>query len=432
MSGGDGTSPVWRPFTQHGLNEPVPMVVRTEGAALHTDDGRRIIDAISSWWVITHGHSHPRLQAALRRASERYDQIIFAGWTHEPAETLARELVAMTPEPLRHVFYSDSGSTSVEVALKMALGFWANTGRPRHRIVTLQHGYHGDTIGTMSVGERGVFNRAYAPLLFDVATIPFPAPGAEQVTIDALEAVCRQDPAPAAFIVEPLILGAGGMLIYSAAVLRAMAEVCARHEVLFIADEVMTGWGRTGTRLACEQAGITPDILCLSKGLTGGALPLAVTLATGPIFDAHRSTDRSRMFFHSSSYTANPIACAVAVENLAIWRDEPVLERIDALGAAQAGHLDRLRDHPSLTRHRQLGTIAAVDFNGGRDGYLSGLGPWLLAFFRDRDLLVRPLGDTVYVMPPYCIDGPDLDRVWSAIAEAANAVAARDGRPGRG
>ena len=416
-------SPVWHPFTQHGLNEAIPEVVRTDGAALHTADGRRVVDAISSWWVITHGHSHPRLQAAIRRASERFDQIIFAGWTHEPAETLARGLVEITPEPLEHVFFSDSGSTAVEVALKMALGFWTNIGEPRHRIVVMRHSYHGDTIGTMSVGERGVFNQAYAPLLFDVATIPFPAAGAEQVSIDALEAVCRQDPAPAAFIVEPLILGAGGMLIYPAWVLKAFAEVCARHGVLFIADEVMTGWGRTGTLFACEQAGVSPDILCLSKGLTGGALPLAATLATAPIFEAHRSTDRSRMFFHSSSYTANPIACAAAAENLAIWRDEPVRDRIAFLAGAQETRLDRLRGHPALTNPRRLGTIAAVDFDGARGGYLSGRGPWLSAFFREHDVLVRPLGDTVYVMPPYCTDDADLNRIWDAIEAAADAVA---------
>jgi len=417
------SSPVWHPFTQHGLNEPIPQVVRTQGAALHTADGRRVIDAISSWWVITHGHSHPRLQAAIRRASETLDQVIFAGWTHEPAETLAHGLIDITPASLRHVFYSDSGSTAVEVALKMALGFWANTNRPRHRIVVMRHSYHGDTVGTMSVGERGVFNQAYAPLLFDVATIPFPAGGSEQASIDALEAFCRQEPKPAAFIVEPLILGAGGMLIYSPATLRAYAEVCARHEVLFIVDEVMTGWGRTGTLLACEQAGVSPDILCLSKGLTGGALPLAVTLATAPIFEAHRSRDRAKMFFHSSSYTANPIACAVAAENLAIWREEPVLERVAALGQAQQTHLDRLADHPALTNARRLGTIAAVDFDGARSGYLSGLGPRLLAFFRERDLLIRPLGDTVYVMPPYCIEGDDLNRVWDAIEGAADLFA---------
>ncbi|MBD8638746.1 adenosylmethionine--8-amino-7-oxononanoate transaminase [Sphingomonas sp. CFBP 13733] len=410
------TSPIWHPFTQHGLGDPIPRIVRTEGAALHTSDGRRIVDAISSWWVTTHGHRHPRIMAAIAEEAGRMDQIIFAGWTHEPAETLAHGLVAIMPEALRHVFFSDSGSTAVEVALKMALGYWRNRDEPRDRILVLEHSYHGDTIGTMSVGERGVYNRAYAPLLFDVGTIPFPHPGAEQATLDALEAACRAT--PAAFIVEPLVLGAGGMLIYPPHVLAEMRAICARHAVLFIADEVMTGWGRTGTLLACEQAGVVPDILCLSKGLTGGAVPLAVTMATAEIFDAHLSDDRARMFFHSSSYTANPIACAAANANLAIWRDEPVHDRIATLGARQAAHLDRIACLPGVTNPRRLGTIAAVDLQVGDRGYLSDLGPKLLRFFTARDLLLRPLGNTVYVMPPYCIDEADLDAIYAAIEEA--------------
>jgi adenosylmethionine-8-amino-7-oxononanoate aminotransferase len=414
-------SPIWHPFTQHGLDEPIPRVTHAEGAILYTEDGRRIVDAISSWWVTTHGHCHPRIMAAIAEQAQRLDQIIFAGWTHEPAETLARGLVAMLPPALSRVFFSDSGSTSVEVALKMALGYWANRGQPRDQILVLEHSYHGDTIGAMSVGARGVFNQAYGALLFDVGTIPFPAAGHEQATLDALETACRHQ--PAAFIVEPLVLGAGGMLFYPAWVLAEMRAICARHDVLFIADEVMTGWGRTGTLLACEQAGVVPDILCLSKGLTGGAVPLAVTLATEPIYDAHFSTDRSKMFFHSSSYTANPIACAAANANLAVWREEPVLDRVADLTARQAANLASLADHRNVRGARTLGTITAVDLvDPAGGGYLSNLGPALLKRFRDADLLLRPLGNTVYVMPPYSIEPADLDRVHAAIGEAADAL----------
>jgi adenosylmethionine-8-amino-7-oxononanoate aminotransferase len=359
--------------------------------------------------------------AAIAAQAGQLDQIIFAGWTHQPAETLARALVEMMPRPLDHVFYSDSGSTSVEVALKMALGFFAHRGEPRHRIIVMEGSYHGDTIGAMSVGARGVFNEAYGPLLFDVATLPFPAPGKEQATLDALEAFCRAPEAPAAFIVEPLVLGAGGMLFYPAAVLAEMRAICAAHGVLFIADEVMTGWGRTGTLLATEQAGIVPDILCLSKGLTGGAIPLAVTLATPPIFEAHYSKDRAKQFFHSSSYTANPLACAAANANLALWNEEPVLDRIALLGQRQAERLARLAS-PRIRNARQLGTITALEIEEAGGDYLSALGPRLLAFFRDRDLLLRPLGNTVYVMPPYCTDEADLDAIYSAIAEAAETL----------
>jgi adenosylmethionine-8-amino-7-oxononanoate aminotransferase len=410
-------SPIWHPFTQHGLGEPIPLVTHAEGAALLTADGRRIVDAISSWWVTTHGHAHPRIAAAIAEQAGRLDQIIFAGLTHEPAETLAAGLRAIMPAELTRVFFSDSGSTSVEVALKMALGYWLNRGEPRSRILVMEHGYHGDTIGAMSVGARGVFNRAYAPLLFDVGTIPFPAAGHEQETLDALDRACRAG--AAAFIVEPLILGAGGMLIYPAAILTEMRRLCAHHGVLFIADEVMTAWGRTGTLLACEQAGVVPDILCLSKGLTGGAVPLAVTMATEPVFAAHYGPDRASMFFHSSSYTANPIACAAAVANLAIWREEPVLERIADLSRRQAAHLADLERLPAVSGARRLGTIAAAEI-GGDAGYLSDLAPRLLGFFRERGILLRPLGNTVYVMPPYCITDADMAAVYAAIADACD------------
>jgi adenosylmethionine-8-amino-7-oxononanoate aminotransferase len=266
----------------------------------------------------------------------------------------------------------------------------------------------------MSVGARGVFNKSYAPLLFDVDVIPFPEAGAEQASIDSFERLCADR--PAALIVEPLLLGAGGMRMYPAWVLKALRELCAAHGVLFISDEVMTGWGRTGTLLACEQAGVVPDLLCLSKGLTGGSLPLAVTMATPAIFESHRSTDRAKMFFHSSSYTANPIACAAAAANLSIWRDEPVLERVADLGGRQAAHARALEG--KVNNLRQLGTIVAMELEDRASAYLSSLGPKLMTFFRERDVLLRPLGNTVYVMPPYCISDDDLARIYGVIGEA--------------
>ncbi|WP_225009614.1 adenosylmethionine--8-amino-7-oxononanoate transaminase [Novosphingobium percolationis] len=412
-------SPVWHPFTQHGLQEPVPLVTHAEGAALYTADGRRVLDAISSWWVTTHGHCHPRIMDAIRAQAGKLDQLIFAGWTHEPAEQVAAGLVEIMPRDLTRVFFSDSGSTCVEVALKMALGFWAHRGSDRHRILVLEHSYHGDTIGAMSVGERGVFNQPYAPLLFDVGTIPFPT-GDGAATLEALEVACRAG--AAAFIVEPLLLGAGGMLVYSPEMLRSMAAICRAHDVLFIADEVMTGWGRTGTLLACEQAGVVPDILCLAKGLTGGSMPLAVTMAREEIFMAHWSTDRAKMFYHSSSYTANPIACAAAAANLAIWREEPVRARIAALGERQQAMLDRLARVPGVTNPRRCGTVAAIDVEVPDGGYLSTLAPRLMALFREADVLLRPLGNTIYVMPPYCLDEADHGLIEAAIVKGVEAV----------
>jgi adenosylmethionine---8-amino-7-oxononanoate aminotransferase len=408
------TSPVWHPFTQHGLGEPIPRIVSARGAWLDCADGSRLLDGISSWWVITHGHCEPRIAAAIAEQAHRLDQLIFAGYTHPQAEALAAGLVALAPAGLDHVFFSDSGSTAVEVALKMALGYWHNRGEPRHRILVLEHGYHGDTIGAMSVGARGVFNRAYAPLLFDVATVPFPAPGAAQHCLDTLDRLCGAAERPAAFIVEPLVLGAGGMRVYPAEMLRSMRAVCAQHGVLFIADEVMTGWGRTGSLFACDQAGIAPDILCLAKGLTGGAVPLAATLASAAIFDAHSGPDRATMFFHSSSFTANPLCCAAANANLAIWREEDVPGRIAALGTALDAGLAALAGHGALANPRRIGAIAAIDLVVADAGYLSSAAPKLRAQCLAAGVLLRPLGNTIYLMPPYC----------TGAAEVADAVAA--------
>jgi adenosylmethionine-8-amino-7-oxononanoate aminotransferase len=324
--------------------------------------------------------------------------------------------VAVTPPQLEYVFFSDSGSTAVEVALKMALGFWRHRGEKRTGILALEGAYHGDTIGGMSVGERGVFNAPYDPLLFDVERLPFPSAGREETTLQALGAACRRG-GVAALIVEPLILGAGGMLIYAPEVLSEMKRVCETHGVLFIADEVMTGWGRTGTLFACEQASVTPDIACYSKGLTGGSLPLAVTLCRADIFDAHYSTDRSRTFFHSSSYTANPIACAAALANLEIWDKEPVLERVAAIARLHSLGLDRFRDDRRFTNVRQIGSIAALDLASRETGYLAAVGPRLYHGFLSRNLLVRPLGNTIYIMPPYCSGASELGMVYQAIAD---------------
>jgi adenosylmethionine-8-amino-7-oxononanoate aminotransferase len=414
-------SPIWHPFTQHAVQPESTLISRGEGAWLETADGRRIFDAISSWWVVTHGHRHPHIMQAIKSQADRLDQVIFAGFTHEPAEELARHLMAITPPELEYVFFSDSGSTSVEVALKMALGFWRHCGENRSRILALEGAYHGDTIGGMSVGERGVFNAPYDPLLFDVDRLPFPSAGREQATLDALNTACRNG-GVAALIVEPLILGAGGMLIYPPWVLAEMKRICQTHGALFIADEVMTGWGRTGTLFACEQAGVTPDIGCYSKGLTGGSLPLAVTLCRADIFDAHYSTDRTRTFFHSSSYTANPIACAAALANLEIWEREPVMERVARVTALHTERLDRFREDKRFANVRQIGTIAALDIVASDAGYMANIGPLLYQSFRARNLLVRPLGNTIYMMPPYCSGESELDLVYEAIGEIADEI----------
>lgn len=413
------TSPIWHPFTQHALFPQMRPITSADGAWLTDADGTRVFDAISSWWVVTHGHCHPHIVQAIRDQAGRLDQVIFAGHTHEPAERFAEKLLKRLPDGLARLFFSDSGSTAVEVAIKMALGHFRHRGEGRHRLVVMENGYHGDTVGTMSAGERGAFTQPYDPLLYAVDRIPFPAPGREQATLDALEAFAR-NPDTAALLIEPLALGAGGMLFYPPELLAQMAAICARHGVLLIADEVMTGWGRTGRFLACDHAGVVPDILCLSKGITGGHLPLAVTLCREDIYQSHLSTDRRRTFFHSSSYTANPIACAAGVANLELWETEPVQARIDAVASAQATGLARLAGHPKITGARQLGTILAAEI-GGPGAYMAETGPALLRFFTQRNLLIRPLGNTVYLLPPYCSTPAELATCHDAMLEAANA-----------
>lgn len=393
-------------------------VASADGAHLVLADGRRVIDAISSWWVVTHGHRHPKIIEAIKQQADKLDQVIFAGFTHEPAERLARMLLDVAPPGLAHVFYSDSGSTAVEVAIKMALGASRHLGKARTRIVALDGAYHGDTVGTMSAGARGVFTAAYEPLLFDVQRAPFPQAGHEQATLDQIERECRSGEC-CALLVEPLVQGAGGMRMYAPGVLRELRRISSFYGVYLIVDEVMTGFGRTGSMFACEQAGISPDILCLAKGLTGGSLPLAATLATADLFDAHLATDRARMFFHSSSYTANPIACAAAVANLEIWRDEPVQARVADLAARQDAALTRVAGgSDKIVNVRRCGTIAAFDVADVTSGYLSNVAMALMPACLERGVLIRPLGNTVYTMPPYCISAEDLAKTYDGITDA--------------
>lgn len=419
------TSPIWHPFTQHGLFPDSIAIESAKGLYLHTKDGRKIMDGVSSWWINTHGHCHPKIVEAVKEQAGKLDQVIFAGFTHEPAEKLARKLVDVTGRGLDYVFFSDSGSTSVEVALKMAIGYWHNTGRPRKTVIALEHGYHGDTFGTMAVGARSVYNAAYDPYLFDVIHIPFPADDAGENTLEAFRKILSSRAQDiAAFICEPLVLGAGGMLMYSPAVLKGLHDLCADYGIFFIADEVMTGFGRTGTLFACEQAGIVPDILCLSKGLTGGYMPLAVTLCSGDIYRAFYSRDRVKTFFHSSSYTGNALACAAALASLEIWEDEPVRRRISDLTLWQQENLATISRREDVIHARQMGTIAAFDVRvQAGSGYLSGVGSAIHDYCLKHDVLLRPLGNTVYVMPPYVITQSELAHLYAVLEDALNSLA---------
>jgi adenosylmethionine---8-amino-7-oxononanoate aminotransferase len=410
VAGADGRY-IWHPYTQHLGAAPAIEVTSASGAFIHTADGRDIFDAISSWWVTLHGHSHPAIAAAVSRQALALDQVIFTSFTHEPAALLARDLVAVLPDGLNRIFFSDDGSTAVEVALKMALQYHANRGKPRPLIVALENAYHGDTFGAMSVSGRGTFTDPFSTLLFDVRRLPDPTVDDTIAAFDDL--LERHGSEIAAVIVEPLLMGAGGMRMYSPHILSSLQARAHDNGILFIADEVLTGFGRTGQLFACERASIEPDIMCLSKGLTGGTLPLGATAATDEIFDAFLSEDRRRTLFHGHSYTANPIACAAGRASLALLNDDSGLRR-DAIHQAHCAGLARVRTHPQVRNSRVIGTIAAFDLDAGR-GYLSPVGQQLSDFALSYDILLRPLGNVVYVLPPFCATPEELGTVYSVI-----------------
>ncbi len=427
---------VWYPYTQmRGLEPPLEMV-RGEGAWLEARDGRRYLDAISSWWVTLHGHAHPRIAAAVARQAAQLEQVILAGCTHPGAERLAERLLAVAPPGLAHVFYSDDGSTAVEVALKMALQSAQQRGEGQRRtIVAMEHAYHGDTLGAMAVSAPSAFTAAFADLLFPAARVPTAychrCPVGKQRASCAIDCLAplerlleREGEQVAAVIVEPLLQGAGGMIVQPPEFLAGMRKLCDRHGALLIADEVLTGFGRTGTMFACEQAGVTPDILCLSKGLTGGFLPLAATLCTEAVYAAFLAEDRRRTLFHGHSFTGNALGCAAALASLEVFATEPVMARIAAIAATHTRRLARLRGHARVADARQAGTVAALELAEREPGYLAAVGPRLRDHCLRQGVLLRPLGHIVYVLPPYCIQPEELEWVWDVIEAGLESVGA--------
>jgi adenosylmethionine---8-amino-7-oxononanoate aminotransferase len=402
---------LWHPYTQM-QTAPAPLeIVRAEGVWLHTADGRRILDGVSSWWTNIHGHSHPKLNEALTKQAAELEHVIFAGCTHAPAVDLAEGLLRVLPKGLARVFYSDNGSTAVEVAIKMAMQYWRNLGEDRSQFVVLENSYHGDTVGAMSASARGPFTAAFEPLMFEVSRAAGLSGMAEILSENRVAAV----------IIEPMLQGAGGMIMWPSEFVRGLRDLCSRFGTLMIADEVLTGFGRTGKMFACEHANVTPDIVCLSKGLTGGYLPLGATVATAAIYDAFLSDDRAKTFFHGHSYTANPLACAVARASLKLFDDEPVLERVSRIEQQMRDGLEPLRTLPHVADVRVLGGVGVVELAGG--GYLDQLGPRLAAEFLKRDLLLRPLGNIVYFMPPYVISEGETAWVLGEIRAVINSLA---------
>ena len=428
---------VWHPCTQMKDHETVPMIPLRSGSGVWLEDftGKRYLDGISSWWVNLFGHANPRIGAAVAEQLGRLEHAIFAGFTHEPAVRLAEELVRLAPAGLNRCFFADNGSAAIEVAVKMSFHHWRNRGSLRKtRFITLANSYHGETLGALAVGNVDLYKSIYRPLLMDVLTVPSPdayarEPGVSEadharLMFAHMETALEQNHAEvAAVIVEPLVQCAGGMRMYDPVYLQLLREACDRYQVQLIADEIAVGFGRSGTMFACEQAGIRPDYLCLSKGLTGGYLPLSVVMTTDDIYESfYDEYTKLNAFLHSHSYTGNPLACAAANATLAIFREQPVLERNRVLAAHMRAAVAHLQDHPHVAEIRQRGMILAIEVV--KDRATRAPWPWQerrgLRIYRnslERGALLRPLGTTIYFMPPYVIEPDEIDALARVATE---------------
>ncbi len=418
---------IWHPFTQHATErDPIP-IVSAKGATLYREDGRELLDMISSWWTCIHGHGHPALVAALAEQAARLDHVMFAGFTHEPALRLAEALTARLPGGLTRLFFSDDGSTAVEVALKLAYQYWRNRGEAgRTTFLAFEGGYHGDTLGAMSVGRESGFFALFRDLMCEVRTLPYPAtwPGDEEVearearALDALKRALRESGGSiAALIMEPLLQCASGMRRCRPDFVRAVTETAREAGILVIFDEVATGFGRTGTFFACEQAGIAPDIICLAKGLTAGMLPMSVTVTRDDIYEAFLGESFDKALAHGHSFTANPLACAVGLRSLQLFEEENALGRVRHIGLRHAQVLRTLAEHPKVRTPRMLGTVLAFEIAGGAEGYKSSQSQALRDWYLEHGLNIRPLGPTIYLMPPYCITDAEMNRAYAGLID---------------
>ncbi|MEN9301640.1 MAG: adenosylmethionine--8-amino-7-oxononanoate transaminase [Bacteroidota bacterium] len=405
---------VWHPFTQVKTEAPPLQVVKAEGSLLFTADGRSYIDCNSSWWVNIHGHGNAHIGKAISEQFQRIDQVIFAGVTHQPAVELATRLTRLLHPSLQKVFFSDNGSTAVEVALKMAMQYFHNRGENRTKIMALNGAYHGDTFGAMSVGERDMFNRPFEPFFFEVNYLPFPEADKEAEILEK----AAHDFATGAYlclILEPLIQGSAGMRIYSVDFLEKLTRLAQENEVLVIYDEVMTAFGRTGKLFAYEHTEVVPDMICLSKGLTGGVLPMGLTVTTNAIFEAFLDDSRVKAFLHGHSFTGNPLACAAANASLDLFENSETWQNIERITHYYQEHYKRIAALNRVQEVRQLGTIFAVELTAEDGGYFAGVRDEIYHYFLENGCLMRPLGNVLYFNPPYSTTDSQLETMFRTL-----------------
>lgn len=405
---------IWHPFTQRQTARPPLPIVKGKGSYLYCEKGTPYLDGISSWWVNLHGHSHPYICEKIKSQIDVLEHVIFADFTHPPAINLASQLLPLLPGEMSKLFYSDNGSTAVEVALKIALQFWHNQKITRDKIICFQNSYHGDTFGAMSVAGKNELNKPFWKHLFEVIAIPPPLKNQTSHSLKQLKTILKNEKV-ACFIFEPLILGVGGMVMYPPEGLDALIQCCKKHEVLTIADEVMTGFGRTETLFACEQLKEKPDLICLSKGLTGGFLPLGATACAERIFNAFLADDLHHAFLHGHSYTANPLACTAALASLDLLLEEKCTAQRTMIASYHKKFCERWQLHPKLKRCESLGTILAIEYKTESSSYFQSLRHKLYPFFLEKRILLRPLGNVLYVMPPYCIRPHELTFIYDTI-----------------
>ena len=391
------------------------QIIKGKGTYLTSLDGTDYLDGISSWWVNLHGHCHPYIAEKIAQQALELEHVIFAGFTHPSALEFSARILPLLPGKMRKIFYSDNGSTAVEIALKMALQYWYNQTCSRTKIVTFKGGYHGDTFGTMSAGGKNAFNRPFWNHLFDVITITPPIDGQEEKSIEEFKAVLSTYNI-ACFLFEPLIQGVSGMVIHSAKVLNHLLKICREYEVVTIADEVMTGFGRTGPLFASERLEEKPDIICLSKGITGGFLPLGATACKENIYETFHSDDKHKALLHGHSYTGNPLACASALASLDLLQASSCEKQREMIERAHINFVTQWKGHPKLKRCESLGTILALEYTDKNCTYFSSLSDFLYQFFINRKIILRPLGNVLYVLPPYCISKDELTLIYDTIA----------------
>ncbi len=411
---------IWHPLTQHKLHPEAIAITKAKDCVLYDEDGNEYIDAIASWYTCMYGHCNDYITSKVAKQMQQLDQVVFSGFTHEPAVKLSEELIKILPDNQNKIFFSDNGSTSVEIGIKMALQYHSNKGNKRNVLIAFEDGFHGDTFGAMSVSGLSVYNGPFEEFFITVERIPTPNGKNHQEILNRLKEITNTQKV-AGFVYEPLVQGAAAMKMHDSDGLEAILSYCKNNSIITIADEVMTGFGKTGTYFASDQINIKPDVICMSKALTGGLLPMAITSCTQAIYEAFYSDDIGKGLFHAHTYSANPIACTAALASVELLQSENIQNNIKKVIASHKTFGDRIKEHPKVKSIRQTGVIFALDLNIEMERY-GNLRDKLLNFFMDNGVFLRPLGQTIYIQAPYTIIQKQLNKVYDVIEKVLNII----------